>query len=170
MKLIRSDRPRLLIAESYTASMINRTRRRDIGSFTVRTPETVKVEFTPEQKEIHDRILDIQAKILGRIHGNQYLKFMMTTIRRQVASCLFGLKPFLEDILTRRVNELQWDESDEIPESFSSETVNSIEDEIRSIIALVKNIDPYDPKIEALFKIVLDKQELPNNKILLFSV
>lgn len=135
----------------------------------MRTPETVNVPFTPEQREIHDRILGIQAKILGRIHGNQNLKFMMTTIRRQVASCLFGLKPFLEDILTRRVNELQWDESDELPESFGSETVDSIEDEINSIIALVEGIDPYDPKLEALFKVVLDKQELPDNKILLFS-
>lgn len=34
---------------------INLTRRRDIGNFTLRKPETLKVSFTPEQQECFDR-------------------------------------------------------------------------------------------------------------------
>ena len=55
------------IEELYTFSpLINRTRRRDIGEFTTRKPETVTVEFTPHQKQLHDGLLDVIARILAR--------------------------------------------------------------------------------------------------------
>ena len=76
------------------AGIINRTRRRDIGDFTIRKPETVVVEFTPDQQHLHDELLQVQAEIFSRLHGDVNVKFMMTTIRRQAASCLFGLGPF----------------------------------------------------------------------------
>ena len=77
------------IEELYTFSpMINRTRRRDIGEFTTRKPETLTIDFTPPQKILHDGVLDVIAKILARCHGDRNVKFMMTTIRRQAASCL----------------------------------------------------------------------------------
>ena len=79
------------------AGMINRTRRRDIGAFTIRKPETVVVEFTAGQKQLHDELLQVQAEIFSWLHGDVNVKFMMTTIRRQAASCLHGLAPFLED-------------------------------------------------------------------------
>ena len=79
--------------------MINRTRRRDIGAFTIRKPETVTVAFTPSQQRLHDELIQVQAEIFRRLHGDVNVEFMMTTIRRQAASCLYGLAPFLEDIL-----------------------------------------------------------------------
>lgn len=94
---------------------------------------------------------------------------MMTTIRRQSASCLYGLKPFLEEILTRRLDDLQWDEADDAPEELDMESVEQIEGEIRNIISMAEKLDPYDPKLEALLKIINDKQKMSNNKILLFS-
>jgi len=36
------------------AGIINRTRRRDIGDFTIRKPETVDIPFTPAQQHLHD--------------------------------------------------------------------------------------------------------------------
>ena len=46
------------LEELYTFSpMINRTRRRDIGEFTTRRPETLTVEFTPDQRRLHDDLL-----------------------------------------------------------------------------------------------------------------
>ena len=45
--------------------MINRTRRRDIGEFTTRKPETVTVEFTRRQRRLHDDLLDVVARILA---------------------------------------------------------------------------------------------------------
>ncbi|MGB5158897.1 SNF2-related protein [Desulfobacterium sp. N47] len=87
------------------AGIINRTRRRDIGDFTIRKPETVVVPFTPAQQHLHDELLRVQAEVFSRLHGDINVKFMMTTIRRQAASCLFGLVPFLEDILNRHLKE-----------------------------------------------------------------
>lgn len=149
--------------------IINRTRRRDIGDFTVRKPETVVIEFTPDQKKLHDNILKLQAEIFTRIHGDANVKFMMTTIRRQAASCLHGLVPLLQDILNRHIDEMDWaafEGFEEIP----TESSNSlIEEEISEILEQALNLDPQDPKLEALKKILRDKQELPNNKVMIFS-
>lgn len=151
------------------AGIINRTRRRDIGEFTIRKPETVVVEFTVSQKELHDELLQIQAEIFNRLHGDVNVKFMMTTIRRQAASCLYGLVPFLEDILNRHLDELSWEEADDTEPVPQGDAVGPIESRIQIILEKARTLDPHDPKLEALRNIICDKQSLPNNKVMLFS-
>jgi len=151
------------------AGIINRTRRRDIGDFTVRKPETVIVEFTPAQKQLHDELLQVQAEIFSKLHGDVNVKFMMTTIRRQAASCLFGLVPFLEDILNRHLDELSWEEADDTGSVPQVDDVDRIESKIQTILEKARLLDPHDPKLEAVRKIIRDKQSRPNNKIMLFS-
>ena len=151
------------------SGIINRTRRRDIGEFTIRKPETVVVEFTPTQKELHDELLQIQAEIFSRLHGDVHVKFMMTTIRRQAASCLFGLVPFLEEILNRHIDELSWEEADDTELFPQSDAVDSIESQIQTILEKARALDPNDPKLDALRNIIRDKQSMPNNKVMLFS-
>ena len=114
------------------SGIINRTRRRDIGEFTVRKPETVSVEFTAEQKRLHDDLLLAQAEIFSRLHSDISVNFMMTTIRRQAASCLFGLAPFLEDILNRHIDELEWTEADNTAPILQSDAVDSIQSQIQA--------------------------------------
>src|SRR5207249_6974733 len=105
------------IEELYTFSpLINRTRRRDIGEFTTRKPETVTVEFTERQKRLHDGLLDVIARILIRCHDQQNVKFMMTTIRRQAASCLYGLAPLLSDILMSKLDRIEHMETSDTEE------------------------------------------------------
>lgn len=151
------------------SGIINRTRRRDIGEFTVRKPETVVVEFTSNQKDLHDELLQVQAEIFSRLHGDVNVKFMMTTIRRQAASCPFGLVPFLEEILSRHLDELSWEEADNTEFVPKSDAVDSIESRIQAILGKARDLDPYDPKLDALRNIIRDKQKLPNNKVMLFS-
>jgi len=151
------------------SGIINRTRRRDIGEFTVRKPETVVVEFTPKQKELHDELLQVQAEVFSRLHGDVNVKFMMTTIRRQAASCLFGLAPFLEEILSRHLDELSWEEADNSEQVPQTAIVDSIESRIQAILEKARDLDPYDPKLNALRNIIRDKQKLSNNKVMLFS-
>lgn len=158
------------LEELHTFSgIINRTRRRDIGEFTIRKPETVIVEFTQEQEELHNELLQIQAEIFSILHGHMNVKFMMTTIRRQAASSLFGLIPFLEDILNRHIDELLWDEVDHAESAPDEETVHFLEPRIQRVLNKARNLDPKDPKLDALRKILKDKQELANNKVMLFS-
>lgn len=151
------------------AGIINRTRRRDIGDFTIRKPETVVVAFTPAQQHLHDELLRVQAEIFSRLHGDINVKFMMTTIRRQAASCLYGLAPFLEDILNRHLDELSWEEADNTEPVPQGDAISQIHSQIQTILESARSLDPHDPKLEALRKIIRDKQSLPNNKIILFS-
>lgn len=158
------------LEEMHTfAGMINRTRRRDIGEFTVRTPETVTVEFTPQQRSLHDRILEIQAAIFVQLHEDRSINFLMSTIRRQTASCLFGLVPLLREILTRHLDELVWDEIDDACEPDFGQRVDSIEAQVQEVLEMAERLNLHDPKLEALCRIIEDKQRLSNNKIMLFS-
>ena len=151
------------------SGIINRTRRRDIGAFTIRRPETVTVAFTPDQQRLHDELIRLQADIFSRLHPLANVKFMMTTIRRQAASCLMGLAPFLESILNRRIDELEWTETVDAEFVSSGDAVDSIRTQIETIMEKARSLDPYDPKLEALRQIIQDKQHLSNNKIMLFS-
>ena len=151
------------------SGIINRTRRRDIGAFTIRKPDTVVVEFTAQQQQLHDELLRVQAEKLRMLHGEINVKFLMSMIRRQAASCLHGLAPFLEDILSRHLDELEWVEADNSGQIPTENAVDSIESQIQEIIEKARSLDSYDPKLEAVRKIILDKQKLPNNKVMLFS-
>ncbi len=151
------------------SGIINRTRRRDIGEFTVRKPETVTVEFTPGQQQLHDELLRVQAEIFRRLRADVNVNFLMTMIRRQAASCLHGLAPFLEDILNRHIDELEWEEADNTEWAPPGGAIDSIESQIQTILEKARSLDPHDPKLEALRRIIRDKQSLGNNKIMLFS-
>lgn len=94
---------------------------------------------------------------------------MMTTIRRQAASCLYGLAPFLEDILKRHLDELTWEEADNTEPVPQGGVVETIKSQIKSILKSARSLDPHDPKLEALCNIIRNKKRLPNNKVMLFS-
>lgn len=152
----------------YTfSSLINRTRRRDIGEFTTRKAETVTTEFTPSQQALHDDLLDVIASILGRLHGNLNVKFMMSTISRQAASSLYGLAPALDDMLQGKLGQIADDDDDDIGPNAAE--VAEIRDNVMSVIERAKRLDPADPKAEAFLRVVQDKVEMPRNKLLVFS-
>ena len=151
------------------ASMINRTRRRDIGDFTSRRPQTVETAFTAAQADLHTALLSAQARILARLHGDAPLGFLMSTIRRQASSSLHGLRPFLEDLLTRRLSEL--DLGDEIVDGASLEdrAVEPLRQEIADVITLAAQLPTEDPKLERLTKIIDEKSTMANPRLLVFS-
>ena len=154
----------------YTFSgILNRTRRRDIGEFTIRKPQIVEVELTADQAELHDALLETQAEIFRTLHGDRNVKFMMTTLRRQLASCLYGLEPMLEDILSRHLDELAWTEADVTGSIPLEGTITQIQDQIQVILEKAKSINSRDQKLEALRGVIQERQHLPNNKIMLFS-
>lgn len=151
------------------SSLINRTRRRDIGSFTTRKADTIPVDFTPAQKAFHDRLLDVIARILAARHGDRSVKFMMTTIRRQAASCLFGLAPLLDDILRRNVDRLEMLEAADDDREVDLSVVENLRDEITALRNLASTLDDADPKLDAFLRSIHDKGRLPKNKALVFS-
>ena len=158
------------IEELHTFSnIISRTRRRDIGEFTLRKPATVTVEFTPEQRKLHDKILEVLHDMLSQIHCTDNTKFMMTTIRRQTASCLFGLVPMLNDILYRHVHELIDDDGFDSYAFDSDKSASKIRERIQCILELAENLPEYDPKLDAMMEIISSKQKEAKNKVMIFS-
>ena len=163
------------IEQLHTLSgLMNRTLRRDIGEFTQRKPETVTVDFTAEQRELHDAVLAAQAAVYAALHGDRAVNFLLTTIRRQAASCIHGLAPLLRDILTRRIGELEWDEMADADgaEVAAEDAVRRIRGLVNDALALAERLpsDPAgDPKFQALRKVLEQKKALANNKVMLFS-
>lgn len=152
------------------SNIISRTRRRDIGEFTLRKPITITVNFTKEQKILHDSVLEIIHNIFSSIHCTENTKFMMTTIRRQTASCLFGLIPFLRGILYKHVYELI--DGDEFDGRILDidKAAFTIKAQIEEIIKLAENLSEKDPKLDALMEIIDKKnQDETNNKVMVFS-
>ncbi|MES0110162.1 helicase-related protein [Mesorhizobium sp. M0013] len=158
------------IEQLYTFSpLINRTRRRDIGEFTTRKPETLTVDFTPAQRQLHDDLLAVIARILGHAHGQQNVAFMMTTIRRQAASCLYGLAPLLSDMLRGKLDKLELMEASDSDSEADLGFVDQIRPEIEAVLAQARALDADDPKSRAFLKILQEKSQRENNKALVFS-
>ena len=167
-----ADRIHLIrsLEELYTfSSMINRTRRRDIGEFTTRRPETLTIEFTHDQYRLHDGLLDVVSRILERTHGRQSVKFMMSTLRRQAASCLYGLAPFLREILSGKLESLELGDEGDGEVAVDPEFLTEITADIEALIERAEALNPQDPKVEAFVKVLRDKDGMVNNKVLAFS-
>lgn len=149
--------------------LINRTRRRDIGDFTSRIPQTLQVEYTPAQREFYDDLIGIIERILRHTHGQQYVKFMMTTILHQASSCLYGLVPMLRDLLHNRIDKLEameaTDSDIELPENF----IDAIKDDVGALLMKAEHLANDDPKALEFIKCLIQKNKLQNNKVLVFS-
>ena len=154
----------------YTFSpLLNRTRRRDIGKFTTRKSETVSVDFTPAQQRLHDDLLDVVARILTRCHNMTNVKFMMTTVRRQAASCIYGLAPLLANMLNKKLDLLDAAEFSADDQDFDLGFVDDVRTDVERLLERARDLDPHDPKVSAFTRVLNEKSELPNNKALVFS-
>lgn len=152
-------------------SLINRTRRRDIGEFTIRRANTVTVEFSEEQKVLYNEIVRFQSEIMAILHGERSVKFLTTTIRRQASSCIFGLKPFISSILTRHMSEILMELNDGF-EDLSEEDFDNIEfvQKIRDICDLADNQDcSNDSKYLCLKNICQENVKDNGRKVMVFS-
>jgi ATP-dependent helicase HepA len=159
---------RLLQNLNTFSGLINRTRRRDIGNFTVRKPETHAVDFTPEQQLVHDELLDLCRRILAPRAGSQSLEFLLSTLRRQASSSLNGLAPFIHDVLNNRLGAEELSEADFEGETLAANGLLSFRSEIQVLAHRASELRE-DPKLDSLFSIVQEKRKLENNKVLVFS-
>ena len=152
-------------------TMLNRTRRKDIQDFCIRRPYTLEVEFTPQQQLLHDELLNFEKYALAELHGStRNVSFMMSTIKRQAASCIFGLAPHIRDIINRRFTQLDEDFDHDYSEyNFDGHFSSIIEGLAQNLLELADNLPEEDPKFDNLLKVLRDKKEQDNNKIIIFS-
>jgi ERCC4-related helicase len=153
------------------SSIINRTRRQDIQDFCIRRSYTIDTAFTREQRELHDELLQFEAATLSFLHNSKSILFMMSSIRRQAASCIYGLAPFIKAITQRRLSQI-WDDPEFEVEGLRLDSETSSEYFMKSakhLLELADNLPEDDPKFDSLMKIIKENQEQENNKIIIFS-
>jgi SNF2 family DNA or RNA helicase len=150
------------------ASIINRTRRRDIDNFAIRKPETIICELLPRQRQLHDQILELYTEVYLQLYDSRILKLIMTTIRRQVSSSVFGLVPLLDEILRRHFEELNQVELLDADEPLV-DIAPELEKKINEIKLLAESIEKEDKKFDSLLKVIEEKEKLPNRKMIVFS-
>ena len=151
-------------------NMLNRTRRRDIQDFCIRRPFTIEVEFTPLQAELHDELLRFEAEALAKLHDPRFVPFMMSTLKRQAASCIFGLAPYINSLVDRRFAQMSEEmglAEEEVP--YNDKAASALYALSQRVLALAKNLPEEDPKLDSVIRIIEDKQKQANNKIILFS-
>lgn len=96
--------------------------------------------------------------------------FMMSTIKRQASSCIFGLAPHIKDILNRRLAQLCDDPEVDVESlNLDNSSVDALRNMSQNVLALAENLPDEDPKFDAMLDLVLEKQQEQNNKILVFS-
>jgi ATP-dependent helicase HepA len=150
------------------SGLINRTRRRDIGSFAVRKPQTVEVDFSPDQEAVHTALIDLCARIVATRQPAMSVEFLLSTLRRQASSSINGLAPFIGDLLEGRLSEEELSEADIEEIGSTPDELSAFRAEIEALAARAAALDD-DPKLAALIRIIGEKQQMENNKLLLFS-
>lgn len=172
-KIERDERIRLISdIESLHSfnTIINRTRRRDIQDFCVRRSHTISTMFTEYQQTLHDELLEFERNVLSLLHGTMSVSFMMTTIRRQAASCLFGLAPHIRDIVSKRMQQMyEYPELDLDSIQISDNIADTLNSCAQKLLSLADNLPKEDPKFEKILELIGPKQEQTNNKIMVFS-
>lgn len=150
--------------------MLNRTRRKDIQDFCIRRTHTIESEFTEAQRELHDALLTFEVAALSKLHAGRGVKFMMSTIRRQAASCIFGLAPHIRDLINRRFEQLQDDPDLDFDQGdFKEVDLETFRLIAGKILELADRLPPEDPKFDGVLEIIREKQKSNNNKIIVFS-
>lgn len=151
-------------------TMLNRTRRKDIQDFCIRRSFTVETAFTPEQAVLHDELLKFEFNALSMLHDVRSIPFMMSMIRRQASSCIFGLAPQIKGIINRRFTQIADDPEIDIDEiDLSGKATSALMGLAQRVIQLAENLSEEDPKFDNVVKVIEEKQKKENNKIILFS-
>lgn len=150
--------------------LINRTRRRDIEDFCIRRTSTLKVPFNSAQRNLYDAMMEFESTALGMIHGSRSVRFMMCTIMRQAASCIYALTPFMNDIVSKRLAQIQEDgEMYEYDFDMNSDEENSLYELADEISSISNKLPPDDPKLEKMLEVIEQKQNESNNRVIIFS-
>ncbi|MCW3842502.1 DEAD/DEAH box helicase [Micromonospora yasonensis] len=152
------------------SSIVSRTRRRDIGTFTTRKPSAPVVPFTPEQEVVYNAVIDLGRRIVERQTPGMPVAFLLSMLRRQAASSISGLAPLVEQVLENRLDKVEFSEiGDDAPDDVPP-SLGELRAEIRAIGQLAEGLNGLpDPKVDVLRQLVTDKQAEENNKVLVFS-
>ncbi len=171
-----SDGDRVIIARDVEdfhtlASVMNRTRRRDIGGFTLRDPHTVSVPFADEQRSLYESVLDFRRQVLLQEHDPRVVNLILDTLQRQAASCINALAATVETILSSGGIPLELltdvDEADVGLQALPTSLLSAA----RTLLDAASRVSQDDPKFDELLNILENtmSDDQGPGKILVFS-
>ena len=150
--------------------LFTRTRRCDIESICIRRVEVVRSKYTEEQSRLYDAIISFETSYRTALFGRSNALMMMIMIMRQAASCIYGLAPFLNTMVSNRISELESDgEWYDGNFSFDQNFLDDLRSLAERVRALSENLTGEDPKLKVLMGIIEKKQNEPNRRVIVFS-
>ena len=153
------------------AHVMNRTRRRDIGRFTVREPRTVSVPFTSEQEQLYEEILAFRREVLLQAYDPQIVRLILDTFERQAASSITALAAGIEQVLAAGGFGLADLTDDPEAEEQRLGIPSDLLERAKTVLALARRLPEHDPKLERLLSVVHETTAETDGpgKVLVFS-
>lgn len=153
--------------------VINRTKRKDIGEFTIREPITVLTKYCDAEQKFYDTAKNFKHSALRKRYGERIANLIMSTIERQITSSLPAFVNLLDQFVERgllSVSEI----SDDWGYDFDSDEINLDDMDFNEWAAHLKELATYLPETDSKADKLLDIiQETIHNtdagKLLVFS-
>lgn len=150
--------------------IINRTKRKDIGEFTIREPITVKITYSPEEHAFYNAVKEFKSTILNVRYGMRTANLIMSTIERQITSCLPAFVTLLDTFIERGLQSLT-----ELSDDIDYEAPTAVDDlafreYATKLKMLAGSLPSCDAKTEHLLTIIREiMRPTESGKILVFS-
>lgn len=152
------------------AHILNRTRRRDIGKFTIREPHTVTVPFTPAQEVVYDALIDFRRAVLRTHYEDSAARLIIDTLERQAASSLPALLPSLQSLVRDGFFSASRITDDPDFEWHTQSVPDDIKVKGMRLLDMARRLPPEDPKLNHLLVIIQDALHSSGpGKVLVFS-
>lgn len=153
--------------------VINRTKRKDIGEFTIREPITVLTEYNDAEQEFYNATKAFKFTALRKRYGQRTAKLIMSTIERQITSSLPAFVTLLDQFVERGLLSVS-EVSDDWEYDFDADEIDlddvDFDEWAEHLKELAENLPETDSKANKLLSII---QETVHNteagKLLVFS-
>lgn len=150
------------------APIISRTRRRDIGKFTVREPHTITIQFDEVQQKFYDRLIDFRKDLLSPYYDPIVIRLISDTLERQAESCLYGLIPLLGNFV--KTGKFSRNALTDSTDSEDADLPPEILQKAKELLEIAVELPETDPKLDQLTQIVQKTTDASGpGKILVFS-
>lgn len=152
------------------SNIINRTKRKDIGEFTIREPITVMNTYNEVEREFYQNVREFKNKVLTLRYDSRTANFIMSAIERQITSCIPAFVKFLEGFINTGLNSLN-----ELIDSIEYENdikleINDLRMDAENLLYYSKKLPEKDSKTEKLLRIINETiEKTDNKKLLVFS-
>ncbi|MDD5807289.1 MAG: SNF2-related protein, partial [Eggerthellales bacterium] len=152
------------------AHVINRTKRRDIGEFTLREPVTVEIAYSSEEQAFYEAAHEFALGIYTAQHGTLVARMIMATIDRLMTSCLPAFAGMLDSFTSRgllSIRGLSDDMDLDIDDVELTDTLVGLAGELK---VLAERLPERDAKTEKLIDIIKETSAGDEDgKLLVFS-